>query len=103
MTNSTLLVASMIMATNTTELKTNATESFVPPGQIWLTNGVVNYWYEGGRFVPAQAKDKWVVTEVVRVKKLQFEWNGLRTIEDTELISKTTNHMRLIENWQPVK
>lgn len=106
MTN-TMLLATMIMATNTTELKTNVTEQFNKPGDYYiLTNAFLdNIVWDGSGWkqVPKNPKEKWTVTEVIRINRLQFEWNGLRTVEDTEVISRTTNHLKLIENWQPVK
>lgn len=106
MTNTTLM-AMMILATNTTELKTNTTEHWHNPATPWTavfeTNAI--YWDSARQRwwnkSMSDGKEKWVVTEVVRVKKLSFDWNGPRSVEDIDVLSRTTNHLRLVESWKP--
>lgn len=97
MTN-TITLAIILIATQTTELKTNVTESFIKPGMNFTTNWP-DIW--SPRVEP---KDKWVTTIVQQETRLHFEWMGApREIVSVIPLSTNIVHLRRKEEWEPAK
>ena len=95
MTN-TVGIALTILATHTSGLKTNVTESLVDPK--FPANVLFLNESRGQR-----GQEKWVTTTVERVERLQFVWQGkVREMTEVQMVSSNTVHLRIKQEWEPV-
>lgn len=86
-----------IIATNSVEVKTNLMESFNEPGR-----NNFNFYVWPGERIPRT--EKWLTTEVVQEEKLTFIWKGKpREIVESTVIASNTVHLRIKQDWEPVK
>ena len=95
MLTNTIAIAITILAVNSSEIKTNVTESFTNP------SGPIMYWINPSNGKP---EEKWVTTVVVREDKLTFFWNGQpQTMTDTTVLSSNVVHLKVKQDWEEVK
>lgn len=92
-----LAIAATIIATNSSELKTNVLETAYDPA----TPRNIYLIYDGR---PPSQNEKWVTTTIEKIEKLQFEWQGKsREVVAFNLVSSNTVHLRIKQEWETVK
>ncbi len=104
MTN-TVAIALTVLATQSSELKTNVAESpFAPAANtIWINGSIGTYWGNRAPEVPP-AKEKWVTTIVTKEDRLALNWmERWHTNLVTSVVSSNTVHLRVVEQWEAVK
>ncbi len=102
MTNA-IALAVTLLATQSSELKTNVTESPFAPSSNYI---FVNSW-GGTSFRQPEvtpAKEKWVTTIVTKEDRLALNWmERWHTNLVTSVVSSNTVHLRVVEQWEAVK
>ena len=99
-------IAVTVLAINSSEMKTNVTESAYDPSQNrnYIING--NLYWNGDRPVqpPAPPAEKWVTTIVTKEDKLNFVWmEQTNMVSHTQVVSSNTVHLRIKQEWETVK
>ena len=103
MTNMIALIVSMLIngqtieATETTQVVTNITKTAYDPGALINFNG-------GWLGVPLTETEKWEVSKIEEKHILEFAWRGqTNRVEQANIVSITTNHLRIKQEWETVK
>lgn len=90
----------LIVATSSSELRTNVTETPYDPATI--RNHTVYGLQYGYSSPPPPPSEKWVTTKIERIEVLEFDWSGSRRrIENVTPITNRVEHLRLKQEWEP--